>query len=391
VNQRRQEAEAALAAAGIDVAALEGLASDALSQLVARPDGANLVAALGELGSAATALHLRALEPTAPKTVRKALRRALFRLEQRGVDVPPPAAATAPAAAVAGPEIEGWLSGFDGRGDRMAWLARASGGALLLVAAQLNEPAGLEDLQTTEVSRKQLRKARESIQKSTGMRLVETDWRVVDALLLEAHDRAASPEPRRDYRRVRGRLTDAPPAAPAEPRSRRVAPPHDQAEAGALVAAAGALVGEPELAAWWPAPEALVPYLDELTAVRESPIVLSDAQQGERLRAVLARAAATLYPPAVLARRLAGTAYVLAESGRIEAARQALATAAALDANPAGAADLPFVATLVQQRLGRLFAAQMARQQDERRSSLVVTPGEALRDRSSSHPGRTRS
>jgi len=391
VSDRQNDAKAALAAAGVDVAGLEALSADVLSALVTRSDAAGVISALGELGGAQTARQLRALEGAAPKAARKALRRALFRLEQRGIDVPPPAATAAPAAPLAGPELEGWLSGFDGRGDRIAWLVRPSGSTLLLAAAQLNEPAGLEDVQTTEVSRKQLRQARESIQKSTGMRLVEADWRVVDALLVEAHERAASPEPRRDYRRIRSRLTDAAPATPAEPRSRRLEAPRDEADAAALVASAGALVGEPELAAWWPAPEALVPYLEELNAVRESPIVLSEAQQGERLRSVLARAAEALYPPAVLARRLVGTAYVLAETGRREPARQALATAAALDANPTGAADLPFVATLVQQRLGRLFAAQMARQQDERRSSLLVTPGEALRDRSSSHPGRTRS
>jgi hypothetical protein len=379
-----------LAAAGIDVGALEAGSLD-VSALVGAPNGPAVLAALGEVGGETIAQTLRALEERAPKVVRKALRRALFRLEQRGVAVPPATPATAPAAATAGPEIEGWLSGFDGRGDRIGWLVRPVGGSLLLVAAQLNEPAGLEDVLTTEVSRKQFKQAREGIQKGTGMRLIEADWRVVDALLVEAHERAASPEPRRDYLRVRSRLTELPPARPAEPRSRRVEPPADDAEASALVVAGAALVGEPELAAWWPAPEALLPYLEELQAVRESPIVLSEAQQGDRLRTVLAHAAEALYPPAVLARRLTGTAYVLAETGRREAARQALATAAALEANPAGAPDLPFVATLVQQRLGRLFAAQLARQEDERRSSLVVTPGEALRARSSSHPGRSRS
>lgn len=390
MSERRRDAEAVLAAAGIDVGALEAGSLD-VSALVASPNGSAVVGALGELGGEETARRLRALEDGAPKPVQKALRRALFRLGQRGVAVPPAAPAPAPAPPVTGPEIEGWLSGFDGHGDRIAWLLRPLGTGMLLVAAQLNEPAGLEDVQTTEVGRKQLRQARDSIQKGTGMRLVEADWRVVDALLVEAHERAASPEPRRDYLRVRSRLTDLPPAPPAEPRSPRALPPADDAESSALVAASGALVGEPEFAAWWPAPEALVPYLEELNAIRDSPIVLSEAQQGERLHTVLARAAEALYPPAVLARRLTGTAYVLAETGRPEPARLALATATALAAHPAGAAEVPFVATLVQQRLGRLFAAQLARQEDERRSSLVVTPGEALRARSSSRPGRSRS
>src|SRR5207247_881379 len=76
----------------------------------------------------------------------------------------------------------------------------------------------------------------------------------------------------------------------------------------------------------------------------------------ERVREVLGRAARTLFPPAVLARRLAGTAYLLAETGRALAARRALAVALVLGARGADAMEIPLVAALVERAVGGLLA-----------------------------------
>ena len=65
--------------------------------------------------------------------------------------------------------------------------------------------------------------------------------------------------------------------------------------------------------------------------------------------------------------------------------------AAALERDPAGTHDVPFLTTLVHQGIGRLAAARAAQRQQTRQGSLVMTPGEALRDRSGARPTRTRS
>ena len=67
-----------------------------------------------------------------------------------------------------------------------------------------------------------------------------------------------------------------------------------------------------------------------------------------------------------------------------------MAVAAALHADPAHAADIPLVTALTERAIGRLLAAETARQEDVQRGSLLVTPGQFLKDRSSSRPGRTR-
>jgi hypothetical protein len=389
VSDRRADAAAILARLGVDaerVAAGAVPAAD-LAGGIAGPDGEALASALGELSTPAAAALLADLEPYAPdRDRRKAIRRALYRLAQRGVAAPPRAAiATRRAAAT---DVEGFVSHFDGRGDRLIWLVRAlpTGGAVL-VAATLNEPGGLLDVHSAEVSRKQLRATRQRLETEAHLRLVPAPWRPLDALLVEAHERAGAPDRNRDYLRIRPRLTTEPPTPPAEPASAHAAPPGPD-EAAAVAAGSAALLAEPELATWWPAEEALAPFVRELAGVRESPLVLNRLQQEERIRETLRRAATLLVPPPVFARRLEGTAYVLAETGRAAAARQALAAAACLRARPAEAADVPVVAAWVERALGQRLAEETARREES--GSLVMTPGQFLRDRPSSRPGRTR-
>jgi hypothetical protein len=340
-----------------------------------------------DAAAADVAAALARAEDTADRATRKEIRRALYRLAQTGVAVPAaPAVAAAP---VLGPSIEAWVSGVDGRGDRLVWLVREqAGGGLLLVAADLNEPAGIRDLRTFDVTRKQLRGMRERFQTEGGLRFVAADWRAVDALVVEAQDRLAEPDRRLDYRRLRPRLTTLPPTTPAELASSRAVAPTNDEDRAALVAASATLLGEPELRTWWPRPEVAAPFLLEMREVRDSPLVLPPAQQEERLREILARASQALYPPAAMARRLEATAYVLAETGRPDPARVALAVATALRASPD--TPVPIFQALTHQGLGSHLASLEGARQKERAGALVLTPGEVAKAESPSRPPRSR-
>jgi len=392
VSERRAAAVAALAKLGIDAEALaEGrLAADALVPLVNGADAVRLVAAIGDLGSAGAAAALAGLEPHAGGAARREVRRALYRLRQRGVATPERPVDEPPRRRDLGSDIEGFVSAHDASGDRLLWLVKrqASGGSLV-VAAQANEPEGLRDVQAVDMSRKHLRAVRQRLAREGGVTLVAAPWATVDALLVEAHERTTTRDRARDYLRVRAEVTAEPPAAPAEPLSSQ-APPPGLDEARTLAAASAPLLGEAPFAAWGPGAEAAAPFVAEITALRDSPLVLNELQQRERVREVLRRAAEALYPAAAFARRLEGTAYVLAETGRGPAARAALAIAALLRARPAEGYETPFVSGAVERALGTLLSADVARQTEERRSALVATPGEVLRARESSRRGHTR-
>ncbi|MGH7893888.1 MAG: hypothetical protein ACREQL_04420 [Candidatus Binatia bacterium] len=327
---------------------------------------------------------------TSDRDTRKVIRRALYRLRQHGV-ASPTSAATVPRRPLLAPAIDGFVSAVDGRGDRLIWLVRElPTGGLLLVTADVNEPAGLRDLRVFDVTRKQLRAMRLRFQTEAGLRLVAADWRALDALIVEAEDRAGTPESRRRaYRHQRARLTGEPPLAPGELASPHATAPDDAIREG-LVAESATLLAEPEFRTWWPLPEAAAPVISEIREIRESPLVLSDVQQQERLREVLARATTSLYPPPVVARRLQGTAYVLAETDRVDAARRALAVAAMLVHAPERASAIPFLQALTQQGVGAHLAAQETERTEERQSALVRTPAELATARSPSRRPRPR-
>lgn len=389
MSDRVEAARRALAAHGLDADAIVAgtVTAETVAPHLHAPHAAVVLDALGDLPSPATAGLLAALEPTAPdSTTRRAVRRALFRLKQRGVAAP---AAVATPAARPRTYLEGFLTAFDGRGDRIAWLVHTPpGGATTLVIAVFNEPAGLRDIRLTTIARKQLRDARERFLRDQGIALVPVDGDVLDALLVEAHERLATRERSQDYLRIRRDLTKAPPLTPVEPRPRGIALPAPEAVAGALARSAE-LLAEPEIAQWWPTPEQLQPYVQELRALRDSPIVVAPGQDEQRLRRIVDAAARDVFPPVVLSRRLAGSAYVFAETGRPEAAALALAVAEVLRTAPE-TADVPLAGALLHRALGTVLASQADEQAAERQDALVLTPGEALRARSPSRPPHTR-
>ncbi len=401
MSDRQVAAAGELVALGVDPATLStDPVPDAtvatLRTLVAGPDGVAVANALGALDAPSVPALLLALEPHATRVGHRAIRRALYRLAQRKVAIPERPPSPAPGRAGA-PALEALLSPFDRDGDRLIWLMRELPlGGSLVAYAHVHEPRGLLEFSAGEVGRKRLRELRRRMTADHGLALVPVDWRIADALLVEAQARLEKPDSRHDYLRVRPRFTTAEPAAPAEPVSARVTP-LDDAERSALVAASAALLEEPEVRAWWPAESDARPFIAEMEAVRESPLLVSRAAQEERLREILRRAAQTLTPPTVLARRLDGTAYVLAESGRVPAARLAMAVAVTLHEQPDDAADIPVVALLTERALGQMLATDTAQHDEAQRGSLVVTPAQflrdhaAARDQSSSHPGRTRS
>jgi hypothetical protein len=386
MSERAARARAALGRLGLPVDA----DADAIGRALAGPEGAAVAQALGEVGDERIATLVAAAAAAATnRPARKELRRALHRLRERGVPVAEVAAQAPVRRRVGGDEAEGLMSAVDGTGSRIVWLMRGQpSGAQLLVAAELNVPGGLRDLSVTETSRRHLRDARQRLRRDARLQVVSAPFAVLDALLLEGQDRLPDVERRLDYRRLRSRLTTETPAAPAEPVSSR-APQPDEADLDRLVAESASLLEEPEFGTWWPSGDRAAAVLAQIESLDASPLVLSDAQQQQRLADLLAGARDALYPAEPTARWLAATAYVLAETERVEAARRALAVSQVLRRTPQRADGVPLFVTLVNQGIGRLLARQRGTQGQERRDALVMTPAEVLRARSSARRGHT--
>src|SRR5262249_40233924 len=156
---------------------------------------------------------------------------------------------------------------------------------------------GMREVALNPVTRKSLRSLLAELQAKHALRLVQADWRYADFLMHRAFEWARSRGTRMtgDYPALRAQLTrQAPNTAMPPVAALRVNEAGSPADESALRASTG-LLEEPELRTWFLPEDELKPYLEELTSVRDSPLVLNRMQQEERYEAVIARAIDTVF------------------------------------------------------------------------------------------------
>jgi len=312
-----------------------GLAPDAaaaaLRAVAGRDAAADLAIAarLGAQADAASVDALLALEGSrADKLLHKEVRRSLYRLEQRGLTVPQ-AESEKPVALAAGPVLEGYVSTVDGRGDQLVWLIKPRPSGVAHLFAVLNDPEGLREVELSETSRKALRAAQQELFSRHELRMVEADWRYCDHLIDRAFHWATEKGHTisGDYRGFRAQLTKEP--VHDVPSLARAQLDVDAVRADARVLAESeTLLEEKEFRTWFFDPDTVRPYLDEAKQIKDSPLVLNEAQQQERVRQVIDRAVEELYGGDLRdswVRRFDAMAYFFLVTKRRSAARRALA------------------------------------------------------------------
>jgi hypothetical protein len=345
---------------------------------------ARVVAALGASNEPAVAHRLSALEARSAKSVRREIRRALYKLEQRGLWKPPTPAPPPRASELLGiheGEPEAWLSAIDAGGNRLAWLARSLGHGLATLSTVISDTAGMRDLHAGETTRKALAKARKDLASRHGTTLVEAPWQHVDALVADAYERAQDRSALTEYPQARTLVVPHPARGPvAAPIDALI----DRAAAGddpAALAASGEALGERELAGWLLPLEWLKATLDELEGAQQSVLVLSPVQKEERARVALGRAIDEILDPPerreLYAGRLEETAYLLAKRGALGHARALVAAAVALRTGKAISA-IPVLAELTRASLGLAAQVHAEEAREQAKSSLIVSPAQAL-------------
>jgi hypothetical protein len=359
---------------------------DALRSVMGRDVTADLAIAarLGARADPGNVALLHALESVSTgKLVRKEVKRSLYRLEQRGVPIPSaPAPTTAPV--IAAPALEGYLSAVDGRGDQLVWLTKPHPGGLAHLVAVINDPEGLREVNLFESTRKALRASREDLLRKHELRMIEADWRYCDFLIdrafrwATAHGQAGGG----DYPGMRAKLIKAP-VTEMQPLIFAHVDVGCVRSDPQLLAASAKLLEEKEFRTWFFDQETLKPYLDEAQHIKDSPLLLNPAQQQERFRALIERAIEALFGGdrrASWVRRFEEMAYFLHATGRPEAALQALAAALALEASTHGGRDIPVCEQLTRASLFAFLQMEEQREQEEVRSSLVLTPQQVARE-----------
>jgi hypothetical protein len=323
-----------------------------------------------------THLLRRIEEESSDKEVRKEARRSLYRLEQRGIHIPPPKPAPAPSLAA---PIEGYLSPVDGQGDQLVWLVKPRTGGVAHFFALINDPEGLRHVGLSFITRKQLKSLQTDLAKQHELEFVQADWRYCDFLIDRAFRWARSHNARMsgDYVAERGQFLKEPPPEDMPPLILSQLDPDKVRADVNLLAHSDELLEEKELRTWRLSEEGSRPYLAELEGIRDSPLVLSEVQQGERLRICVERAVVEVFDGEQrdsYVRRLEQMAHFLMSSGREDRARQALAVSLALRESNRGGTGIPFCEALIRKSLTLWDSVAKQQERERQQGSLVVTP-----------------
>jgi hypothetical protein len=329
-------------------------------------------------GAAALDVLTRLTAESAPRHLRRAAKRALYRLAQSGITPAPSAERPRPIAARGTTRPQrAWISGIDGSGSRAAWIVfEDDWGALRLCSLILNDTAGIIDAAGGDITKKRLQRELANLRASQKLPWVEADPARVLGLAAEALElhRASGTAPPPAFERWRPLVADAappPPPAPGESDS-------------SLVERTGMLLELPELAGWFLEPEAVQSDALDLLQARESRLVVSDQLKAERETAIVTRVVERELGPLarrLWARRLLEMAHVFAAADRDEHARLAKAAADGLLDETRDVAHHPFARGLASRALevagevsaGRLKAADVSR----RPAAPRVTPSSA--------------
>ncbi|MBI3449177.1 MAG: hypothetical protein HY049_09705 [Acidobacteria bacterium] len=309
-----------------------------LSPLIGRDPACDLLIAewLGRTGDRDTAEKLASWEPQAPdKDVKREIRRALFKLEQKGIPVNRREEPKAVFSLGVKPhEPEAYLGAPDGDGARMAWLLKRDASGYTGLFTVISDREGMLSVSAGTLTKQRLTDAiKEMASEGTGAP-APAPWPYVDALMHAAF-RQAAPRPgrsRADYLLSRSEITAA--AALPVP----TCPVWDEVPASSLadpelLDASAELFKEKELGTWSLPAEAARTHLQALADLNRSGLVLSKETAAERTTAIFDAALVDFAASPlreILARRLEEMGYVLHRRGMERPARLALAVALAL-------------------------------------------------------------
>ena len=339
-------------AAAAVLAAAPATVLDGALRTFADDNGADALAVLSALG---TGSH---------GGLRRAAKRALYRLAQRGIE---PARGPAPRPVIERSEarpVRAWISAIDGTGSRATWIVfEGAFGGLELCSLIVNDTVGILEVAGGGITRKRLDAELAALRQAQKLPWIETSTQHALVLVAEALalHRALGTTPPAAFSRWQARFTATPPPAPASP-----------PEADAPLVSRGAeLLDAPEMAGWFFEPANVQAEALEALQAQESTLVVSDQVKAERAEALVRRVAERELDAAARARwarRLLEMAEVFDVTGRAALGEIARASAAALLTGDAVASQ-PFARRLAQRALevggeiatGRLSARDATR------------------------------
>ena len=387
-DERLEKGLAALRSAGIDPDAPSSASVAQLKSAVGKSAEAD-IAAIFMLGKIATQESLQLIREidnaASDKDVKKEIKRALFKLSQKGIFVP-----QEPAEKKIAPlferdyEIEAYMSAVDGGGGRLVWIAKPQPKrGLQVLQAMLHDRDGLVRFGGVQMKRKELRAMADEIKQQHGVSMIAVPWEFADRIIYEGYERAKARGPSSqsdlsDFHAIRSVIGTGKPKAVTHPVYQKLGT--EDFRDGSWREQSRRLLEEPELRYWVIVDEWVQDCLAALHEAQSSPLVLNPVQKEERLASVVRDAVKTLCAGEngqAFKRRMEDMALYFAETSRIDEAKLALAVAQQVGEGDPGPLDVAFLTGLMQKSfvffMSQMKAQQEAQQKAEQ-SSLIIKP-----------------
>jgi len=293
------------------------------------------------------------------KEVAKAIRRAVFRLNQKGVSTQGVyAKEEVPSTILKAPQKEPprcYVGPVKGSGARAVALILHRGGKGLDAGfGVVSDAEGFQEFFFRTLSRKDAKELREQFSEDAGP-FVETSLAHAATILEAAYQRqqAAKSSAPADYLELRPWLLETTPLL-ERPVIYDLLPESDVSEHVITDLEIKALFEHPLMATWLIEIDALRPFMEDMFRVNESPIVLTEGQKAARVREIQEKCMAQIFTVEErerLRHRLEEMAYLLFKLGQEDTAGIALAAALSVVREASILKADPVVETLLERSL----------------------------------------
>lgn len=320
------------------------------------------------------------------KGVQKEIKRALFKLERKGVQIPE---ADQPEKTPflmkrtesAEPNIH--VGPVDGSGGRVLFMAlpRIPKGYDIGMGL-VNDEEGFLEFVSGTYSKKQMKEVKALFFEQVSP-LVETSLSHAATILEGIHGQEGSGrvDATNNYLQLRPLILDKT-SLLERPAIYDFIPPEELLQESFTDSRIQKLLNHKLLETWVVPPEDIRPLMEEIQKTEESPIFISEAQKAARINELIEKALDELYPEskrALLKNRLEETAYVFFKLEEEEYARLSLAAALSLDKKDSILGVNPFVKALLQRTLDLFFKsikemAQPKEETEEEDSPKLILP-----------------
>ncbi len=315
------------------------------------------------------------------KSVQKEIKRALFKLERKGVRIPEadqPEKTPFQIQKTESAEPNIYVGPIDGSGGRVLFMAlpRVPKGYDIGMGL-VNDEEGFLEFVSGTYSKKQMKEVKALFFEQVSP-LVETSLSHVATILESIHGQEGSgrTDATNNYLQLRPLILNKT-SLLERPAIYEFIPPEELSQESFTDSRIQKLLNHKLLESWIVQPEDIRPLMEELQKTEESPIFISEMQKSERINEITEKALDELYPEskrALLKNRLEETAYVFFKLEEEEYARLSLAAALSLDKKDSILGVNPFLKTLLQRTLDLYFKSIKEMEQPKEESEEDASP-----------------